>query len=329
MQKRGKLFILIGPTAVGKNTLISAVGEKLPELIRMPSATTRDKREGEIDGISKVFLTEEAFENYIEQDQFVEWQVIHGHKYGVLKKVVQDRIDQGKDYAADVEVLGAMKLKECYGDDAVLIFVVPPSLEVLEKRIRERNAETEDELQLRLSRSKSELTFIPKCDYILMNDNLEAATYQLEKIIVSERECVAQRPKVIEDISFTVVMTDKHKQEIFIDKENGCLLKLKANSSDFPHEQVSELLGQQNIEIQVLKDMSFQSHHNKGLDMPQPLWVKFVQEKTKVLIEYTYVVEALSVPSDLPHIGKQQLSNICVQLPMDQAVLQRELHKYM
>jgi guanylate kinase len=289
--KKGKLFILVGPTAVGKNTLISLAAQQVDDFVRMPSATTRQPREGEIPGVSKVFLTEEEFDENIRNNQFVEWQVIHGHRYGVLKNIVQARIDEGKDYVVDVEVLGAVALKKLYGKNAILIFVLPPSLEALEERIKSRNAESDDEIYLRLARSKAEINFLPFCDYVVLNDDLQTAVNELSELVLFERGVLNDYVSRELSINAEVCFLDNDNKLLVDESGAADILSLPIKDKSLAVRQVEEFFKINAINAVLLNDKSFDYEQNKGMEMAQPMWVDFDFSMNYIGIRYLFLAK--------------------------------------
>jgi len=182
----GQLFILVGPSGAGKNTLLAMISKKIPGIRQMPTATTRPKRLGEAEGRHHFFLTDAEFDQKIRNGDFVEWRHVHRHRYGTLRSVVQSTIASGEDCLADVEVLGAFAVKESFGKSVVLIFIDPPSLSVLEERIRARGNISEDEIAVRLSRAPFEMSFKDKCDYVVVNRDISVALNNIVDIINQE-----------------------------------------------------------------------------------------------------------------------------------------------
>jgi guanylate kinase len=188
MQGTGLLFLLVGPSGAGKNTLLNRVLEQITDCAQMPTATTRASRLGEIEGQHHFFLTDDRFDQLAAQNAFVEWQFVHSRRYGTLKSTVEGGFRDGICYIADVEVLGAELLKKQYPDNVILIFITPSSLADLEQRIKARGAITAEEMRERLQRAQIELPFQSKCDYVVINDDLEVATKELIKIISEKRQ---------------------------------------------------------------------------------------------------------------------------------------------
>lgn len=181
---RGNLFVISGPSGAGKGTLISRLVERNPQTWVSVSATTRSPRPGEIDGKDYHFLSEEEFEQILEEDGFLEHALVHGKHYGTLKRYVDEHIAQGDQVILEVDVQGARQVKRIM-PDAHYIFIEPPSLEELERRLRGRNTETEEQIKKRLATAKLELSAKMEYDISLVNEDLESAYSQLESFMNS------------------------------------------------------------------------------------------------------------------------------------------------
>ena len=187
MSKQRQLFILIGPSGSGKNTVLRNILDLLPDIVQMPTATTRSRRPNEINGREHFFFSESEFDKFVEKGELAEWQRVHGNLYGTMKSVLVKGFSSENDFIADLEVLGAQAIKELHPDNVVLIFLTPPTLDILESRIKERGQVSDDEISIRLSRVKFELGFVSKCDYLVVNDELSSAIEQVKGIILAER----------------------------------------------------------------------------------------------------------------------------------------------
>jgi guanylate kinase len=201
--REGFLFLLVGPSGVGKNTLLNCVLDRLPDCLQMPTATTRARRPGEIEGVHHFFLSTIDFNRRIRAGHFIEWKAVHGNKYGTLRSVVEDAFRGGRDFIADVEVLGASELKHLYPHNVVQIFVTPSDsrtldLRILEQRLRKRAPISEQELAERLGRAQFEFDSAHLCDHVLVNDHLEAATQRLLNIIKNQRTLVVAPSEELE-----------------------------------------------------------------------------------------------------------------------------------
>ena len=186
MNDKGLLLVVSGPSGAGKGTVCGAYMEKHPECSLSVSATTRSPRPGETDGVNYYFLTEEDFREKISNDGFLEHAVFCNNYYGTPKDAVMKMIDSGRDVILEIEVQGAMQVRAHY-PEAVLIFVVPPSMDELEARLRGRGTETDEVISKRLARSKEEFKYIEKYNYILVNDTIDNAVRRLESITEAEK----------------------------------------------------------------------------------------------------------------------------------------------
>lgn len=182
----GKLFVISGSSGVGKGTVIKRLLEKNPDFELSVSCTTRNKREGEIDGVHYHFMSKENFMNAIKNDEFLEWAEFSGNCYGTNKKFVEQALNENKKIILEIETQGAMQVKEKF-ENAVLIFILPPNLEELEKRLRGRGTESEDAIQKRLNTVKSEMINAKKFDYTVINDVIEDTVIKIEDIIKNEQ----------------------------------------------------------------------------------------------------------------------------------------------
>jgi len=183
--KKGKLFVFSAPSGSGKTTIIKNVLNNYKELSFSISATTRAKRPNEIDGIDYFFLDVESFKKKIENDEFIEWGKFFGYYYGTLKNFVFEKINNGISMVLEVDVKGAINIKNVY-NDSVLIFISPPSIEELKTRLYNRKTESDSDFAKRIERAEMELNYREKFDYNVFNYNLEDANKEVNKIIEKE-----------------------------------------------------------------------------------------------------------------------------------------------
>ena len=178
------LFVVSGPSGAGKGTLVERVRSLRPDLGLTVSATTREPRAGETDGVSYYFMTPARFQELVDQGAFVEWAHVHGHCYGTLASEVKKNLDAGRSLILEIDVQGALQVKEKF-PKAVLVFIKPPSLEVLEERLRGRGTEDDASVALRLANARTELELAPRYDAVVVNDDLETAVRDLLRTLES------------------------------------------------------------------------------------------------------------------------------------------------
>ena len=183
--KKGRIFVISGPSGVGKGTLLRMLFERHPEISLSVSATTRSPRPGEFDGINYFFVTREKFQELINKDGLLEWAEFAGNYYGTPVQPVEDALFRGKNIALEIEVKGAMQVKKKF-PESILIFITPPSFEELESRLVRRNTESREIIEKRLAVVKTELEKSSEFDYVIVNDNLEDALIKLEQTIDME-----------------------------------------------------------------------------------------------------------------------------------------------
>lgn len=184
----GLLFTLVGPGGVGKNALMNAMLARIENLRQLPTATNRPMRAGEVQGVHHLFVDLAEFQRMIADDELLEHQEVHpGRFYGIPQATVETAFENGEDLIADIEIAGAEVLRTHYPDNAVLIFIQPPSLEALEARMIARG-ETPDEIEKRMQRAPTELTYAEKCKYIVVNDDFYTAVEALYTVITREKQ---------------------------------------------------------------------------------------------------------------------------------------------
>lgn len=199
MFREGLLVVLSGPSGAGKGTVLKLLREVDANIKLSVSATTRYPREGEVDGQNYFFKSVDEFKDMIENDELVEWVEYCGNYYGTPKKHIKDSIVSGFDIILEIEVEGAANIKSRY-PDCVSIFVLPPSFAELEKRIKGRGTEKDEDIFRRLGKAKKELTCADKYDYIVINDKAEDAAAQIRSIIQVEKLKAVRNGEIIKQI---------------------------------------------------------------------------------------------------------------------------------
>lgn len=182
MSKKGTLVLISGPSGVGKDTVLEVVLNKNKDLQKSISLTTREIRENEIDGKDYYFISQDAFNNMIKNNEVLEFAQYGKNFYGTPKAPIDKWLDEGKTIILKIEVQGAKKIKELY-PDAVGIFIMPPSMDELEKRLRFRGTESEDDIQRRLDIAKSEIEKSVDYDYLVVNDEIDLASDNVLNIV--------------------------------------------------------------------------------------------------------------------------------------------------
>ncbi|MBS6599624.1 MAG: guanylate kinase [Clostridium sp.] len=183
--KKGNLIVISGPSGAGKGTICKALLEREDNLYISVSATTRSPRKGEVNGVNYYFLTQEEFKKKVDNNEFLEWAEVHGNYYGTPKFNVEEMINEGKNIILEIDVQGALNVKKnC--EDGVFIFILPPSMEELKRRIIARGSETPESLIKRFKTAYEEINYISKYNYAVVNDDLEEAVKKVQNILYAE-----------------------------------------------------------------------------------------------------------------------------------------------
>lgn len=199
MRNRGVLVVVSGFSGAGKGTLMNELLSKYDNYALSVSATTRSPRPGEVDGREYFFKTKEEFQSMIDNNEFLEYACYVENNYGTPKDYVEKQLEEGKDVLLEIEIQGALKVKQMT-DDAVLIFILPPSAEELKRRLTGRGTETPDVIEARLKRANEEAEGIEKYDYVLVNDNLDESAAALHNLIQSSHCSTFRNIELINNI---------------------------------------------------------------------------------------------------------------------------------
>jgi guanylate kinase len=185
VKNKGRIVVLTAPSGAGKTSIKKEILKENPDFIFSISATTRAKRENEIDGVDYFFLLKEDFESKISNNEFVEWEKLFDNYYGTLKSFLDENIDAGKIIIMDIDVKGAESIKSIY-NDAIVIFIAPPDLNVLKSRLEKRRSESSSSLEKRINRADMEMEFKDKFDYLIVNNDLDIAIEEVSEILKNE-----------------------------------------------------------------------------------------------------------------------------------------------
>ena len=182
----GILLVISSPSGAGKTTLAHKLAEQ-EKLEFSVSYTTRAPRQGEREGIDYKFVTEDEFSQMIKRGEFAEWAEVHGNRYGTAVHTVNRALEDGKDYLFDIDYQGGAQIRRQWPDDSVLVFILPPSMAELERRLRRRATDTPEAIERRLAMATRELEHFGEYDFLVVNDNLETALKELSSIYVAAR----------------------------------------------------------------------------------------------------------------------------------------------
>lgn len=187
LHRRGLLFILSSPSGAGKTTLSRKLLEADPSIQLSVSATTRPPRPGEVDGVDYHFVSHAQFAHMIDEDDFYEWAEVFGHNYGTPKRAIREGLKNGQDYLFDIDWQGTQQLKQKDDQDVVTVFVLPPSLGELRRRLEGRGQDTADVINARMERAKEEISHWAEYKYVVINDDIDACFAKVREILHAER----------------------------------------------------------------------------------------------------------------------------------------------
>jgi guanylate kinase len=197
--EEGLVIVISGPSGAGKGTICKEIVKKKKDLIISVSATTRSPRNNEIEGKNYYFYTEEAFKEKIEKNDFLEYAQVYGNYYGTPKSKVIEEIKKGKNVILEIDIQGALQIKESY-PKGIFIFVMPPSMEELKNRITSRGTDSREVILKRMECAYHELNYAFKYDYVIINDDLEEAVKVVDSILIAENHRAVRKKDIIEKI---------------------------------------------------------------------------------------------------------------------------------
>ncbi len=183
----GLLFVVSAPSGAGKTSLCRAVTSEVENLRHSISYTTRNPRPGEIDGRDYYFVAHDRFRAMIEAGDFAEWAEVHGNYYGTSRRVLDGMRVEGIDVILDIDTQGAKQIQQKYRERATFIFIMPPSMEILEERLRNRKSDREEEIRRRMERARDEMRDYTLYDYVIVNRDFERALVEIRAVIIAER----------------------------------------------------------------------------------------------------------------------------------------------
>ena len=195
----GFLLVLSGPSGSGKGTVSESLMKNNDDIIFSTSVTTRTPRPGEVNGENYFFASREEFEEMVENDELLEHAFVHTNYYGTPKKFVFDEIEKGEIVLLEIDVQGALQIKEKY-KEAVFIFLIPPTMDELRSRLVKRDTETEDEIETRYRNAFKELDFVGEYDYFVINDVIDNAVKDIETIIAAEKLRVKRHKNIKKEV---------------------------------------------------------------------------------------------------------------------------------
>lgn len=199
--RRGLLLVISSPSGAGKTSLAKRLTQQRPDLALSVSATTRPPRPGEADGREYHFVSQERFAAMVDQNAFLEWAEVHEHRYGSPRAPIMERLQLGADVLFDIDWQGARSIRAAAAQDTVSVFILPPSMAVLESRLRSRAQDAEDVIVRRLARARHEIAQWDAYDYVIVNDDFETAYDRLAAIYAAERERRARNPWIADFVN--------------------------------------------------------------------------------------------------------------------------------
>jgi guanylate kinase len=193
-RRRGLLIVLSSPSGAGKSTISRMLLAADDEVTMSVSATTRPKRAGEVDDVDYHFVDDSEFERLVEADEFAEWAYVFDHRYGSPKEPIKEALKRGRDILFDIDWQGTQQLRGAFGTDLVRIFILPPSMDELERRLRARGTDSEEVVESRMRRAASEIGHWGEYDYVLINEDMDYCLAEVQAIIDAERLRRDRRP---------------------------------------------------------------------------------------------------------------------------------------
>lgn len=192
MKNKGMIIILSAPSGAGKTSICDALVESDKNIVYSVSTTTRQPRQGEKNGREYFFVDDTEFKSMVKKNLFAEWAKVHDHFYGTSKKILEQTINKGKDILLDIDVCGAVKIKKQY-KDAIMIFITTSTLKILKERLLKRNKDSLSVIKTRIANARKELSYLPRYDYLVLNDKLDVSIANVKSIICAERLSIKRK----------------------------------------------------------------------------------------------------------------------------------------
>jgi guanylate kinase len=197
--RKGQLFVITAPSGTGKTTIIDIVRKNVEGIGYSVSHTTRKPRRGEVHGVHYYFIARKEFEKMIEAHEFVEWAIVYGQLYGTSISGVESTLSSGKDLLLDLDIQGAQEIRKQF-PEATLIFILPPSLDILRERLQKRSAQEDTNIALRMEKTEEEIKRCSDYDFLIVNDDLNQAAREVEAIIIAQRAQTKRRFPLVQGI---------------------------------------------------------------------------------------------------------------------------------
>ena len=283
-EPQGLLFMVVGPPGVGKNTLMNDALRHFDNLRQLPTVTTRERRSNEQEGREHIFVSPETFQHMIAEGQLFEWQEVHpGKFYGVPRSSMEPVLSKGANRIADIDVLGATYIRSVFPANVVLIFIKPPSIEVLKHRMEIRR---EKDISTRLTRVAMELSFAPVADHIVINDDFKTAAQQFRAVINSEmqRQQLGHPPEY--HYTTDVVTIPIYGQEALFRQTPPHFPTLPVTDPQIPHEVALSAI-QDTLSISPSQDLLVRRKPNQG-SFISPVHVSVIEKDQTKHITFTY-----------------------------------------
>lgn len=291
-RRQGLIFVLVGPPGVGKNALMNTVLQRVNNLKQLPTATTRARRPNEQHGREHLFVTRPEFQQLIDSQALIEWQVVHGELYGMPRATIEEAIAGERDLIADIEVLGATYLRSLYPDNAVLIFIQPPNLDELKKRMETRG-ETPEEIAKRLRRVDMEMQYAPLCDYLITNEVLEDASEILYAIVLAERSRSAllnlrvERRLPRRKFTYVTTVIPVHGTDVLCRDSGPQFPTAALTHGEFPHEAALRAIKQ---DLGIPPSENFLAHGKEPSMLPIALETADQEHFQQFIFMYLYLL---------------------------------------